>query len=126
MSRGHPRWKWSGDTAGRSLCVRARHGAMFWKRVVIEGGMEGMEGTRVTNDRGGRAAGTAMEERADRRCSDTRRLEEPHIFSVVPWGTEICESTRVRGYRKTHERSLSFSHTHTPTHARSRVKTCTH
>lgn len=60
---------------------------------VIEGGMEG---TGVTNE--GEGGPQGREWRADRRCSDTRRLEEPHIFSVIPGGQRyvrapVCVTT---------------------------------
>lgn len=47
-----------------------------------------MEGTGSREGRAGR------QWRADRRCSDTRRLEEPHIFSVIPGGRRYVRARR--------------------------------
>lgn len=78
---------------------------------VIEGGMEG---TGVTNE--GEGGPQGREWRADRRCSDTRRLEEPHIFSVIPGGQRyvrapVCVTTDTHTHKRAHTQKIERKHT---------------
>lgn len=115
LSRGHPRRKRSGDAAGRAwsvLCACAFRCVLTRVRAKVlrleEGAIEGgMEGAGVKEGRGGPQG---RQWRADRRCSDTRRLEEPHIFSVIPGGQRYVRAPACAALPG-HERARTRTHT---------------
>lgn len=118
LSRGHPRWRCR-DTAGGSwcVCVCAR---LLRYCVLVEGVIAGgMEGTGVTGGESrvgcvGRGRGGSNRdgngEQTD--AAQTPEGSRSHIFLASSRGTEICESARVHGCRRT--QAPAHTHTHTP------------
>lgn len=78
---------------------------------------------RGNRSNGGEGGPQGQQWRADRRCSDTRRLEEPHIFSVIPGGQRYV---RAPACMAADAHRLRRTHTHTHKRERARAQTHTH